>query len=184
MRRRLARARREIRPAKQSVGHLSSAYERVFRLVTRGRRRWSGRLGSASQHEFVAGGDLADQLVEVEAEHRALTAGPHHRHRARWRAVEAVSPALHCPDPCLDLRSLLDHPLPDPAAHRPLGLASGGQCHLLHAERLQLRDILLAVPRDRKSTRLNSSHGYISYAVFCLKKKKTQSETCLQSVVH
>src|SRR2546422_7197214 len=25
---------------------------------------------------------------------------------------------------------------------------------------------------DRKSTRLNSSHGYISYAVFCLKKKK------------
>src|SRR5687768_17751601 len=28
--------------------------------------------------------------------------------------------------------------------------------------------------RDRKSTRLNSSHGYISYAVFCLKKKKKQ----------
>src|SRR3989449_4414145 len=27
---------------------------------------------------------------------------------------------------------------------------------------------------DRKSTRLNSSHGYISYAVFCLKKKKNQ----------
>src|SRR2546429_4484513 len=32
----------------------------------------------------------------------------------------------------------------------------------------------LATPslEDRKSTRLNSSHGYISYAVFCLKKKK------------
>src|SRR2546422_10983625 len=29
-------------------------------------------------------------------------------------------------------------------------------------------------PRDRKSTRLNSSHGYISYAVFCLKKKKNK----------
>src|SRR5687768_17848458 len=28
------------------------------------------------------------------------------------------------------------------------------------------------VDLDRKSTRLNSSHGYISYAVFCLKKKK------------
>src|SRR2546422_5674590 len=28
--------------------------------------------------------------------------------------------------------------------------------------------------QDRKSTRLNSSHGYISYAVFCLKKKKLQ----------
>src|SRR2546429_3499938 len=29
---------------------------------------------------------------------------------------------------------------------------------------------------DRKSTRLNSSHGYISYAVFCLKKKKTKNK--------
>src|SRR2546422_6604834 len=29
---------------------------------------------------------------------------------------------------------------------------------------------------DRKSTRLNSSHGYISYAVFCLKKKKTNNQ--------
>src|SRR5687768_9895599 len=29
----------------------------------------------------------------------------------------------------------------------------------------------LEVLRDRKSTRLNSSHGYISYAVFCLKKR-------------
>src|SRR2546429_873566 len=34
--------------------------------------------------------------------------------------------------------------------------------------------------QDRKSTRLNSSHGYISYAVFCLKKKKIirDSEVC------
>src|SRR5687768_18276026 len=31
--------------------------------------------------------------------------------------------------------------------------------------------------RDRKSTRLNSSHGYISYAVFCLKKKKKKHRT-------
>src|SRR5216684_7698506 len=30
---------------------------------------------------------------------------------------------------------------------------------------------------DRKSTRLNSSHGYISYAVFCLKKKKKEKKT-------
>src|SRR2546422_2816527 len=29
---------------------------------------------------------------------------------------------------------------------------------------------------DRKSTRLNSSHGYISYAVFCLKKKKKHAK--------
>src|SRR3989449_2018367 len=32
--------------------------------------------------------------------------------------------------------------------------------------------VTLDIDRDRKSTRLNSSHGYISYAVFCLKKKK------------
>src|SRR2546422_7016117 len=35
----------------------------------------------------------------------------------------------------------------------------------------QLKGMTRAI-RDRKSTRLNSSHGYISYAVFCLKKKK------------
>src|SRR2546429_3095429 len=34
--------------------------------------------------------------------------------------------------------------------------------------------------RDRKSTRLNSSHGYISYAVFCLKKKKQILRTLIR----
>src|SRR2546422_8538355 len=38
-------------------------------------------------------------------------------------------------------------------------------------------DRVVRRPRpDRKSTRLNSSHGYISYAVFCLKKKKKYSK--------
>src|SRR5687768_18301980 len=36
-------------------------------------------------------------------------------------------------------------------------------------------------PADRKSTRLNSSHGYISYAVFCLKKKKKRNRTICES---
>src|SRR5687768_18196317 len=35
--------------------------------------------------------------------------------------------------------------------------------------------VATVVALDRKSTRLNSSHGYISYAVFCLKKKNTSS---------
>src|SRR5687768_18292892 len=35
--------------------------------------------------------------------------------------------------------------------------------------------------KDRKSTRLNSSHGYISYAVFCLKKKKKKQPI---SIIH
>src|SRR3712207_8123959 len=42
----------------------------------------------------------------------------------------------------------------------------------------------LGIPRgtikDRKSTRLNSSHANISYAVFCLKKKKKKKELCSQ----
>src|SRR5256884_1756948 len=42
----------------------------------------------------------------------------------------------------------------------------------------------VVITRDRKSTRLNSSHGYISYAVFCLKKKIIKQEaTCPPSSV-
>src|SRR5256886_7779644 len=38
-----------------------------------------------------------------------------------------------------------------------------------------LKDVVADRSRDRKSTRLNSSHSQISYAVFCLKKKKNKS---------
>src|SRR5687768_18011493 len=50
------------------------------------------------------------------------------------------------------------------------------QRHDLRGPRRQLRRAKRGQlsGRDRKSTRLNSSHGYISYAVFCLKKKKTR----------
>src|SRR2546430_12119829 len=45
---------------------------------------------------------------------------------------------------------------------------------------LEAQDLVLAPPgeqvRDRKSTRLNSSHSQISYAVFCLKKKTKKEE--------
>src|SRR3712207_8068920 len=56
----------------------------------------------------------------------------------------------------------------------PCGLPSNAEA--LCAE---LRDAGLTAPSgDRKSTRLNSSHANISYAVFCLKKKKiTNSDT-------
>src|SRR5438552_12884200 len=37
---------------------------------------------------------------------------------------------------------------------------------------------------DRKSTRLNSSHQIISYAVFCLKKKKNNNTTCKIKQIH
>src|SRR2546430_12166799 len=41
------------------------------------------------------------------------------------------------------------------------------------AHSLKLVFPIITAPADRKSTRLNSSHSQISYAVFCLKKKKT-----------
>src|SRR3712207_8401836 len=60
--------------------------------------------------------------------------------------VEAVHPYLH---------ELVDEPL--------LRLQADGE---------DARQVRLRVGQDRKSTRLNSSHANISYAVFCLKKKK------------
>src|SRR3989449_5307701 len=48
----------------------------------------------------------------------------------------------------------------------------------LRASELKCEIIFKATKvEDRKSTRLNSSHGYISYAVFCLKKKKKKKTT-------
>src|SRR2546429_4583957 len=51
---------------------------------------------------------------------------------------------------------------------RSVGLMRRLLQHGREAEELAVRRLI----QDRKSTRLNSSHGYISYAVFCLKKKK------------
>src|SRR2546422_3340759 len=51
----------------------------------------------------------------------------------------------------------------------------GGETNLCYNaidRHLRARGDRKALEGDRKSTRLNSSHGYISYAVFCLKKKK------------
>src|SRR2546429_3613026 len=67
---------------------------------------------------------------------------------------------------------------------RPPGLSSGccaGPHNLRHPPCVGANDRLRGSRRaavadaDRKSTRLNSSHGYISYAVFCLKKKTPPS---------
>src|SRR2546429_2781115 len=44
----------------------------------------------------------------------------------------------------------------------------------LNGFQLAKRTFQVSEGGDRKSTRLNSSHGYISYAVFCLKKKKKE----------
>src|SRR3712207_8908586 len=82
-------------------------------------------------------------------------------------------PARHR-DPA-DRRRGLPGRLPAHAADRPVAAGragaavSGGMLGMLLG--LIAAGGLLLVVRDRKSTRLNSSHANISYAVFCLKKK-------------
>src|SRR5687768_18173127 len=58
---------------------------------------------------------------------------------------------------------------PDTFFGDPTKPAGGNVIGHASTYRIYLRE---AGNEDRKSTRLNSSHGYISYAVFCLKKKK------------
>src|SRR2546422_3337917 len=81
----------------------------------------------------------------------------------------------------------LDYPpgeVVDVHRNRPLRVWRAGgavhefrQLHVPNRQIRQLDQLCCRAPRlsaDRKSTRLNSSHGYISYAVFCLKKKKKE----------
>src|SRR2546428_3765623 len=53
--------------------------------------------------------------------------------------------------------------------YRELGLVTANELHVPLGRAVQLS---ITSAEDRKSTRLNSSHDQISYAVFCLKKKK------------
>src|SRR5687768_18174474 len=64
----------------------------------------------------------------------------------------------------------------DPGAARAEARIDQGAGRHLHRREHRATDGGLATP-DRKSTRLNSSHGYISYAVFCLKKKKKKNKS-------
>src|SRR3712207_7006105 len=60
-----------------------------------------------------------------------------------------------------------------PPVHRDLAGHLGTRDGVVHPVD-GAQECRLAAARDRKSTRLNSSHANISYAVFCLKKKKTK----------
>src|SRR5687768_18305065 len=66
------------------------------------------------------------------------------------------------------------HLCPDRARLRELGVRTTPASRARGAP-LALRRTERRGAQDRKSTRLNSSHGYISYAVFCLKKKTLKS---------
>src|SRR2546429_5688724 len=54
---------------------------------------------------------------------------------------------------------------------RRRAVSSAVRIYHLRGDQCERRSSLRDGGQDRKSTRLNSSHGYISYAVFCLKKK-------------
>src|SRR3712207_7545908 len=60
-----------------------------------------------------------------------------------------------------------------PVADGAIGVGQRDLAHLDRDRRMPLAEALHH--RDRKSTRLNSSHANISYAVFCLKKKKNNN---------
>src|SRR2546422_2473737 len=85
-------------------------------------------------------------------------------------ALEAKHPELATPDS--PTQRVGGAPLPEFAEvrHRApmLSIANAFDEEAVRAFDRRVREAL----EDRKSTRLNSSHGYISYAVFCLKKKK------------
>src|SRR2546430_10773542 len=67
--------------------------------------------------------------------------------------------------------------LADKPGHSPVLLAEES------GEQVLGLDVLVVLTQDRKSTRLNSSHSQISYAVFCLKKKKNTSYATTRALV-
>src|SRR2546429_3380240 len=60
----------------------------------------------------------------------------------------------------------------EPSDHRVAGADEEPELRAAHSRQCDQGQSRLRQEADRKSTRLNSSHGYISYAVFCLKNKK------------
>src|SRR2546422_2733920 len=74
-----------------------------------------------------------------------------------------------------DAKPLWDAAEPALFLEKSLGESMIGENESLAGGQVVL--LLDRVEQDRKSTRLNSSHGYISYAVFCLKKKKESINT-------
>src|SRR2546429_5045342 len=99
----------------------------------------------------------------------AATAPVQRSPRAKVMVVDPSGQIRHLPRPALiELIQPGDLVVANDAATIPASLSG---VHLPSDRPIEVR--LAGVPSlDRKSTRLNSSHGYISYAVFCLKKKK------------
>src|SRR5207249_5122620 len=107
---------------------------------------------------------------------RALPSFPTRRSSDLVRSLEQRHDAARLREQPLDhgLRDLLEAL----SLRNRLALGEPQPASLVHREAVQLR-----VARDRKSTRLNSSHVSTSYAVFCLKKKQEVRHRPLQEDV-
>src|SRR2546422_2319938 len=116
-----------------------------------------GRAHPAARAKRLASPGFAQRRVELCEREIDVTIGVRARDEARLerRGGEEDAARERGPVPAREQRGVR-------------GLRLG---EIPHGTGLDVGAVLRA---DRKSTRLNSSHGYISYAVFCLKKKKTK----------
>src|SRR5690606_20510060 len=109
------------------------------------------------------------------------------RRTARAKAVSIAHPRMpYCPVPPASSHAVALRPAAPPCADRsnhnaPVARGTSIRSHIpeprgseMRRHQARGRAACTAHDLDRKSTRLNSSHVKISYAVFCLKKKKTK----------
>src|SRR5258708_17777828 len=92
-------------------------------------------------------------------------------------AYELAQALARLPQPAIGRYGQLQEWSEDFAEHEP------GHRHVAHLYGLHPGEQITMTRLDRKSTRLNSSHQIISYAVFCLKKKKKLSELILDQII-
>src|SRR5438128_6230506 len=112
-------------------------------------------------HQFAIV-DEVDSILIDEARTPLIISGPSEESTDKYAKIDKIIPKL-----IQDIDYTVDE------KHRTATLTEEGfsKCERL----LGIANLSDATNIDRKSTRLNSSHGSISYAVFCLKKKKTKA---------
>src|SRR2546427_225361 len=137
-------------------------------------------MASAAQNPAPAEGGAATRTAAT------YQGRPHARPSSRARAVDAAATGTATEPPCqrspggpLSGPSRLPYLRYTAAGHLD---CAGQETSLTPYPRRRRRLTGADAAGDRKSTRLNSSHSQISYAVFCLKKKKKQKKRINMSV--
>src|SRR2546422_5916971 len=139
--------------------------------------------------------ELLDPVQRLESAARPGNVDDHHQGRSGRRLEVWRDGVQQSEDVSVEPAQFAEQPRPWPEVRRlrlearrhglaGRALACEQAAQLVHTRTIRfhqmVHDLLdrpLTGNRDRKSTRLNSSHGYISYAVFCLKKKKKKRIT-------